>query len=65
VKTQLELAHSSEKPRLCGQQNQSDELTELTNAGFEWFDAQAGIEERVRVLNAQTVKFQGIPGRIR
>jgi hypothetical protein len=61
VKTQLELARASEKPRLVWTATQSDELTDLTNAGFEWFDSQAGIEERIRVLSAQPPKFKN-PG---
>ncbi|MGD0903833.1 MAG: toll/interleukin-1 receptor domain-containing protein [Terracidiphilus sp.] len=58
VKTQLKLACAGEKPRLVWTAAQSDELTELTNAGFEWFDSQAGIEERIRVLNSQPPKFK-------
>jgi hypothetical protein len=61
VTTQLELARSSDKPRLVWTEAQSDELTELTNAGFEWIPSQAGIEERIRVLNAQPLKFKN-PG---
>lgn len=62
VKTQLELARGGEKPRLVWSAAQSDELTELTNAGFEWFDSQAGIEERIRVLSEQPCKFRN-PGK--
>jgi hypothetical protein len=51
VKTQLDLARAIEKPHLVWTTTQSDELTELTNAGFESFDSQAGIEERIRILN--------------
>ncbi len=53
VKAQLDLARKSGKSRLVLTTAQSDELTELTNAGFEWFDSQQDIEERIRVLNAQ------------
>jgi TIR domain len=60
VRTQLELAHASQKPHLVWTAVQSVELTELTNAGFEWLDSQAGIEERIRVLNAQPVKFKNL-----
>jgi len=58
VKTQLDLARAIEKPHLVWTTTQSDELTDLTNAGFESFDSQAGIEERIRVLNAQPPKFK-------
>ncbi len=56
VKTQLELARKGGKPRLVWTANPSDELTELANAGFEWFESQQDIEERIRVLNAQPPK---------
>lgn len=59
VKTQLDLARSCDKPRLIWTSAQSEELTNLTNAGFEWFESQADIEERIRVLNAQPYKFEG------
>ncbi len=58
VKTQLELARAAEKPRLIWTTAQSNELTELANAGFEWFESQTDIEERIRVLNAQPYKFE-------
>jgi len=58
VKTQLDLARAIEKPHLAWTTTQSDELTELTNAGFESFDSQNEIEERIRVLNAQPPKFK-------
>jgi hypothetical protein len=61
VKTQLDLARAGDKPRLVWTATQSDELTELTNAGFDWFDNQAGIEECIRVLNVQPYKFKN-PG---
>ncbi len=58
VKTQLDLACKSGKARLVWTATQSDELTKLTNDGFEWFSSQQDIEERIRVLSAQPPKAE-------
>jgi hypothetical protein len=50
VRTQLDLARAIKKPHLVWTTTQSDELTELNNAGFESFASMNEIEDRIRVL---------------
>jgi hypothetical protein len=58
VRTQLDLARAIKKPHLVWTTTQSDELTELNNAGFESFASMNEIEDRIRVLNAQPPIFK-------